>query len=180
MREKNRTAVDETKLFINSFAKATKPGDDDFEYDVERKAKKPKRDANPNQGMTSVQLNRNQDETCAQCLSRVQRHLVLSSGEYVYLFVAKTQPLVDGHCFIGSVGHCDKTMVTADEECLAEINLIKAGLVKLFAEKKKRVVFFESFRKKTSTHRNHLIVECVPIDEELIDETRMYFKVSDK
>jgi hypothetical protein len=78
--------------------------------------------------------------------------------------------------FITSINHSFKSVVSADEDCLEEINLMKSSLSEYFKDANKSMVFFESYRKKTSSNRNHLKIECFPIDSELLGETKMYFK----
>lgn len=175
LREKNMSAADETKMYLSAAGRSINPKNMDDEYEVERKAKKVKTDRQGDQFYAKSE--RKVAEECNDCMSKTSRHLILAFGKQVYLSFGRTVPLVEGSAFITSIGHSFKSVVGADEDCVAEISSIKSALCQYFKDKHKSVIFMESFRKRSSSNRNHLKIECFPIDSELLGETKMYFKV---
>ena len=116
-----------------------------------------------------------QMENCKFCLDsqELAKHLIIAIGLKVYLTLPINQSLTDGHCLLVPImHHTAGTMV--DEDIWSEIQIFKKGLTKMFEEKGKDVVFMEMHR--NLHRRNHMTIECVPVEREIGDVAPIYFK----
>ncbi|XP_074661931.1 CWF19-like protein 1 [Tubulanus polymorphus] len=95
---------------------------------------------------------------CWFCLGspQVEKHLVVSVGENVYLALAKGG-LVPDHVLILPIGHYQST-VSAPDDVVNEINSYKKALRKMFKQEKKEIVSFER-----NYRTQHLQIQVVPI-----------------
>ncbi|KAJ8984559.1 hypothetical protein NQ317_006846 [Molorchus minor] len=114
-------------------------------------------------------------DKCNKCIQSelMQKHLMVSMGETIYLAVPHFEPLTDGHCFIIPVRHvpCSTQL---DENEWSELLNIRRSLVRLFNSKGQDVIFFEI---SMSFHRfPHMIIECVPLPKEEGEMAPIYFK----
>ena len=103
---------------------------------------------------------------CWFCLSspKVEKHLVVSIGDFAYLAAAKGG-LTDEHMLIIPIEHKRSTLECHDD-LLKEINRFKSALTKyFFKEESKLPIFFErNFRS------DHLQIQCVPVSAGLAGE----------
>lgn len=110
---------------------------------------------------------------CWFCLAspEVEKHLVISVGDEVYLALAKGG-LVDEHLLILPVEH-HQSLLNLPESVLNEITRFKQALVKYYNESDKVPVFFER-NFKTS----HLQIQVVPVPRQAMKELADIFKVT--
>lgn len=107
-----------------------------------------------------------QNNPCWFCLAspNVEKHLVLSVGEYCYLTLAKGG-LSDDHLLLIPIEHFQAVNDEENgEDLLEELERFKSSLIKFFKKQSKGVVFFErNFRSV------HWQLQVVPISLERID-----------
>lgn len=173
-KEKTISALKDSIMFVSSSLKTMdkREFNPDDEYDVDVKEKKQKSD------VCFSAEREDSDDQCAECLPKHPRELVFSIGKKVFLTLGRSEPLLDGHCFIRSISHCDTSVVTADEDTISEINGLKSQLVSMHQGIGNSVVFSEIVKPKCKKYDKHLVIECFPIREVLISETKMFFRVS--
>uniref|UniRef100_A0A1I7TL15 CwfJ_C_1 domain-containing protein n=2 Tax=Caenorhabditis tropicalis TaxID=1561998 RepID=A0A1I7TL15_9PELO len=99
----------------------------------------------------------------------------LKLGLQTYLAVVEWDGLDDEHLIIVPTQHCSST-IQLDENVWDEMRLWRKGLVALWKQQNRDCVFFEMSRHVDSNP--HVIVECVPLDQEIGDMTPIYFKMS--
>ncbi|XP_066256578.1 CWF19-like protein 2 homolog [Euwallacea similis] len=114
-------------------------------------------------------------DNCSRCIQfgGMQKHLIVSLGEYVYLSIPSHEPLLTGHCLIVPIRHV--TSVTQlDENEWNEILNFRKALVKLFEAKGQQPIFFEI---AVGFHRYpHMVLECVPMNKGDAALAPMFFK----
>ncbi|ODN06030.1 CWF19-like protein 1 [Orchesella cincta] len=95
---------------------------------------------------------------CWFCLAspEVEKHLIISIGESVYLTIAKGG-LTPDHLLIVPIGHFQST-IECPPEVAEEVNKFKTQLIKYFETQGKAVIFFERNFKSP-----HLQIQVVPI-----------------
>ncbi|XP_069960745.1 CWF19-like protein 1 isoform X2 [Cherax quadricarinatus] len=95
---------------------------------------------------------------CWFCLAspEVEKHLVVSVGDHVYLALAKGG-LVSHHLLILPITHFQST-ADLDDDSTQEIEKFKKALRKMFRKNGQDVVFFER-----NYHSQHLQVQVVPV-----------------
>jgi len=110
---------------------------------------------------------RNRDERgfgadCWFCLKspKVEKHLVVSIGEEVYVTLAKGE-LVPEHMLLIPVEHV-ASVTNAHESVRNELEKYKDSLKKYFKSKGKTIILFERFMNKS----HHCHIQVVPISEE--------------
>ena len=173
-KEKTISALKDSIMFVSSSVKAMdkRNFNPDDEYDIEVKEKRHKSEV-----MISAERE-DTEEQCDHCLPKQPREQVLAIGHKVFLALGRSEPLLDGHCFIRSISHCDTSVVSADEDTLSEINHLKKKLVEMHRQNGKSVVFSEIMKHKCKKYDKHLVIECFPIRESLLSDAKMFFKVS--
>lgn len=62
-----------------------------------------------------------------------------------------------------------------DDNTWTEIRNFQKCLIRMFMEVGKEVLFLETAT-SISTHRNHAVMECIPVDQETFSKAPMYFK----
>lgn len=106
-------------------------------------------------------VNLTEENPCWFCLSssKVEKHLIVAIGEYLYLSLAKGG-LVDEHFLIIPIEHIDSQASDKNSDGLnAELEQFKQSLKLYFRESSKGVIFFErNFRSV------HWQLQAVPID----------------
>lgn len=109
---------------------------------------------------------------CWFCLAspQVEKHLVISVGDYSYLALAKGG-VVDDHLLILPIEHFQSTL-TLPDNALEEIGKFKEALMKYFKDNDKVPIFFER-NFKTS----HCQINVVPIPTAATREILDIFKV---
>ncbi|XP_069681635.1 CWF19-like protein 1 [Periplaneta americana] len=112
-------------------------------------------------------------ESCWFCLSSaaVEKHLIISIGNEVYLALAKGG-LVSDHVLISPVGH-HQSLSDLPEAVEEEIEKFKSALKKFYKKQHKVPVFFER-NFKTS----HLQIQAVPVPRELSPRLKDVFQES--
>lgn len=140
-----------------------------YNINVEDEGKRRNDDRHPNRKRQKVEFDQNK---CWFCLSspEVEKHLVISVGDSVYLALAKGG-LVDEHLLIIPTEHHQCTL-SLPGNVTGEINKFKSALVKYFKEEDKVPIFFER-NFKTS----HCQINVIPIPEKATREIVEIFKV---
>ena len=114
-------------------------------------------------------------ENCWFCFDnpKIDKSLIVSLGNSVYLALPKRGRLADGHCLIIPMSHTTAINMT-EEDVWEEVQLFRKCLLKMFASKNKDVVFFEvamEFNKQ-----RHTFIECIPVPKKVGQEAPLYFK----
>ncbi|KAK4323675.1 hypothetical protein Pmani_005646 [Petrolisthes manimaculis] len=141
----------------------TDRGSVQFFYDMNTKSgdKQGKRRKEGDDGGERKRLPPKPTSPCWFCLSsaEVEKHLVVSVGEHVYLALAKGG-LVPFHLLILPITHLQSTS-DLDSEAQEEVERYKAALNEMFREREQRVVFFER-----NYRTQHLQVQVVPVPDQ--------------
>ena len=104
---------------------------------------------------------------------QMDKSLVISLGNSVYLALPKRGRLTTGHCLIIPMQHQIASNLV-DEDVWEEIQSFRKCLVKMFQAQKKDVIFFEIAMQ--FNRQIHTFIECVPIPRKQAMEAPMYFK----
>lgn len=144
--EKYTSASDQDSTFMKIASKLRKNDDlDDLFADSARRQKSDSKIAEETRSKT---INEHKKvsaslENCSRCIqSSMQKHLIVSMGEYVYLSLPAHEPLLPGHCLIVPIRHCC-SITQLDENEWDEINNFRKALIRLFQSKEQEPVFFE-------------------------------------
>lgn len=105
---------------------------------------------------------------------KLDKHLIISLGNFTYLALPKRGSLTPGHCFLVPMQHSIASNVL-DEEIWEELQSFKKCLVKMFGSKNQDVLFMETVQ--DLKRQRHTYIECIPIGYELGEKATMYFKV---
>ncbi|KIK80993.1 hypothetical protein PAXRUDRAFT_15491 [Paxillus rubicundulus Ve08.2h10] len=100
---------------------------------------------------------------------------VIAMGTRAYLSCTLTEQLLDGHCLIIPIQHY-LTMLEADDDVWDEVRNFMKGLMKMFAEEDKGVVFYETVI--SLKWQKHTCIEAVPLPWVQYDDIPQYFKES--
>ncbi|KAA1473876.1 hypothetical protein DENSPDRAFT_931257 [Dentipellis sp. KUC8613] len=100
---------------------------------------------------------------------------IVALGTRVYLACTLYEELLPGHCLIVPIQH-HLTMLECDDDVWDEVRNFMKGLMKMFAEQEKGVVFYETVL--TLKWQKHSVIECVPVPWEQFDLLPGYFKES--
>ena len=169
-KEKRSTIDDEAKLFVASCSKVSNV-DDEYE---DRKKKKRKHEEKEKLEYVSPDSS---DMQCKECITNVSKHLILFKKQCIFVSFPAHEPITYGHCFIRSLSHNNFCTVSADQDCLHEMNQAKKDLSRVFGEKGFAVVFIETYFKRKGKSK-HLSIECFTLKKKYESDIRMYFKVS--
>lgn len=155
--------------------------DDEYDFDDGPRRKRNKRSGGPEQvrDKSSCSIGKQvltQQERCQYCFENPNRpkHLVVSIGNFTYLMLPPSQPLVQGHCCILTLQHESATR-NVDDNVWGEIRNFKKCLILMFAKQQKDVVFLETVI-GLSQQRRHCLVECIPLPRDLAGDAQLYFK----
>lgn len=145
--EKFSSANDQDSEFmkIASNIKKNDDLDDLFADDVRRKKSDSKlADAKRSQAISEHKKVFNSLDNCLRCIqsTAMQKHLIVSMGEYVYLTLPAHEPLVEGHCLIAPVRHV-ASVTQLDENEWNEMNDFRKALSQMYAAKQQKLMFFE-------------------------------------
>ncbi|XP_054168941.1 CWF19-like protein 2 [Oppia nitens] len=179
LKAKSLSTSDESRVFIATTSRLKhRTADDEYEDDVQRKQhKKHRSSGQPNDQQLSY-IKHQDDSKCRQCVHNIDRQLIVHNGEHTLLMVTPYEPFVSGYCHILSKGHTNVSFVSADEECIVEINERKRQLCDYFVEqhKKKSVIFVETYLRRQHQRHYHLLIECIAIKQKYESEARIFFK----
>lgn len=114
-------------------------------------------------------------DSCLFCGDHGPRVPVVALGTRAYLACTPNEPLVDGHCIIAPIEHRLSTLEMDDDDWEEVKNFMKC-LMRMHAEKGKRVVFFETVL--SLRQQRHSYVECVPVPAADFDELPGFFRSS--
>jgi len=180
-RERMDTAEDQLGMLSRLAGKAEKTNDD-FDVDdmmISKAAGKQSEELEDikrkNKAVSNQMALEKTLSDCKFCIGskRSQKHLMVSMGKSVYLALPGTTSLVQGHCLIIPMGHC-QAGTGLDEDVWREVQQFRASLVKMFQEQGEDCVFFETalgFKRHP-----HMVIECVPVPEDLGSMLPMYFQ----
>jgi len=147
---------------LNQIEKTDSSNSQQYFYDMSAPSQRNegrKRPHNDSRSQRSAPKQMSQDK-CWFCLASpdVEKHLVVSIGDGVYVTIAKGF-IVPDHVLILPIGHF-QSVLTLSKETLEELEKYKSALVKYFKSKGKVVVFFERNYKS-----QHLQIQVVPLPE---------------
>nr|CAH7755342.1 unnamed protein product [Callosobruchus chinensis] len=164
-REKYSTAESQDRDFVRMAGKISKNDDldDMFSDNIRKEESSSKADSrNRDRAIREHQTVTKHLENCSKCIQsdKMQKHLMVSMGETVYLALPAYEPLTPDHCLIIPIRHvpCSTQL---DENEWAEIRDIQKSLIKIFRLQKKEVVYFESA--KQINRFPHMCIQCVPL-----------------
>ena len=114
-------------------------------------------------------------ENCSFCFGSKQfkKHLVISVGQYIYLSMPSQQSLTNNHCLLSPLEHLSSS-VSLDENIWEELRNFQKAIARMFAAHGLDVVFIESHTHHSQ--RNHMCIDCIPLEVELGQMAPMYFK----
>ncbi|XP_017480826.1 PREDICTED: CWF19-like protein 2 homolog [Rhagoletis zephyria] len=177
--EKYTSATDANLEFAKIAGKHKNPNDDlddifadEVRKDVSRSStdrKEMQRAINEHQRL-SAQL-----DNCRFCFdsAKMDKSLLVSMGEQVYLALPWHIGLQPGHCIISTTQHVS-CCTQLDENTWSEVNDFLKALTRMFAAQKKDIVFFEIA--SHLSRRPHLNIHCVPIPDKQAEMAPFYFK----
>jgi len=170
LRAKQSTTDDETKRYVASTSRVSRYPEEEYE-DMRTKNKRRKHESMPYMRHESEGK-----DNCRQCVHNIERQLIVVNGEKTLICLTPFEPFVSGFCHILSKSHSNMSTISADEECLLEMNERKHEICKYFDKRhNKSVVFMETYLKRSHTNR-HLTVECIPIKSKYESEAKIFFK----
>ena len=106
------------------------------------------------------------------------RNMQIAHGYHTFLMLPPVGRLVPGHCVIVPKAHARSTR-QVDEDVWEEIRNFRKCLVKMFVAQGKECCFIETAMHLNSpSNRFHAVVECIPLQSNLMAKARMYFKKS--
>ncbi|XP_066148124.1 CWF19-like protein 2 homolog [Euwallacea fornicatus] len=176
--EKFSSGNQQDESFMKIASKLRKNDDlDDFFADSARRTKSDSKIAEETRNKTINEYKKVSTslDNCSRCIQSggMQKHLIVSLGEYVYLSVPSHEPLLTGHCLIVPVRHV-ASVTQLDENEWTEILDFRKALVKLFEAKEQQPIFFEI---AVGFHRYpHMVLECVPMNKGDAALAPMFFK----
>lgn len=99
-------------------------------------------------------------DDCDKCFDSVkmEKQLMVSMGNTVYLSLPWHEGLQLGHCLIIPIQHVSCS-TQLDENTWEEINDYRKSLTRMFAAKKKDIIFFETAR--YLHRRQHMTIHCI-------------------
>ncbi|CAH1957133.1 unnamed protein product [Acanthoscelides obtectus] len=175
-REKYSTAESQDRDFVKMAGKISKKDDldDIFSDNIRKEESSLKIESRNRDKAIREQQNISKNlENCPRCIQsdKMQKHLMVSMGETVYLAVPAHEPLTPEHCLIIPIRHvpCSTQL---DENEWSEIRDIQKSLIKVFRLQNKEVVLFESA--KYLNRFPHMCIQCVPLPNG--EMTPIYFK----
>lgn len=100
-------------------------------------------------------------DSCEHCLDsrKLNKQLIVSTGTSAYLSLPWHGGLQTGQCIIAPLAHVG-SVTQLDEDVWSEIRQFMKAIVRMFADRKMDVIFFES---AIRLHKGpHLQIHCVP------------------
>ncbi|KAI9589006.1 CWF19-like protein 2 homolog [Glossina fuscipes] len=114
-------------------------------------------------------------DNCDKCFdsTRMQKELLVTVGEKVYLALPWHVGLQTGHCVIASNQHV-ACATQLDEDAWSEVQEFRKALTRMFERQHKDVVFYEIANR---LHRKpHMTIHCVPVHQKEGEMAPFYFK----
>ncbi|WIA29191.1 hypothetical protein OEZ86_011702 [Tetradesmus obliquus] len=125
-----------------------------------------------------AQFNKQQrlEDSCAYCFSSPSRpkKLAIAVGQSTYLSLVQRGRLVEGHCVIAPAEHV-ASIRQVDEATWTEVRNFQKCLIRMFMEQGKEVLFLETAT-GLGSHRNHALLEAIPMPPDAFSKAPMYFK----
>lgn len=145
--EKFNTGNDQDSEFMKIASNIRKNDDLDdlFADNVRRKKSDSKiEEASRSKAISQHQKMSDSLDNCPRCIqsSAMQKHLIVSMGEYVYLSMPSYEPLMEGHCLIVPIRHVS-SVTQLDENEWEEMRDFRKALVRMFGLKKQEPIFYE-------------------------------------
>nr|XP_014092631.2 CWF19-like protein 2 homolog [Bactrocera oleae] len=178
-REKYTSASDANLEFAKIAGKHKNPNDDlddIFADEVRKDVSQSSTDRRETQrAITEHERLSAQLDNCRYCFDspKMDKSLMVSMGEQVYLALPWHIGMQSGHCIISTTQHIS-CCTQLDEDTWSEMNDFRKALTRMFAAQKKDVVFFEIATRLS--RRPHLSIHCVPIPDEQAEMAPFYFK----
>lgn len=178
-REKYTSASDANLEFAKIAGKHKNPNDDlddIFADEVRKDVSQSSTDRREMQrAITEHERLSAQLDNCRYCFDspKMDKSLMVSMGEQVYLALPWHIGMQSGHCTISTTQHVS-CCTQLDEDTWSEVNDFRKALTRMFAAQKKDVVFFEMATRLS--RRPHLSIHCVPIPDEQAEMAPFYFK----
>lgn len=182
--EKTTTAADQITMFSRSIkSKGKFRTDEDCVIDDNLIEHKKKRRHIERDAKAEIQRNIKDHkklektlENCKRCIDSkyFNKQCIVAIGIKTYLSVVPFEGLNQDHCFISTSQHYTNT-VTLDEDVYEEMRLWRKGLVAMWKEKGMDCVFIETFKKSNNKY-NHIMIEGIPLPEDIGSLVPIYFK----
>lgn len=185
MVERERLGLDDdpNQVFMKHSSKfMAKTDDDDYTMDdmfVDRIGKKQAKGKQENRDRDRAVAGhvrmQKQLDGCRFCFENVtvDKHLIISIGEKVYMSLPAKGSLADGHVRLLPVRHvCACTEM--DEDVWEEIQVFQENLVKMWAAQGKDAVFMETVY--SVKKQQHTMIDCIPLEQSDGELAPMFFK----
>lgn len=185
MIEREKSGLDDNPdMIYNKFSSnfMDKTNDDDYTLDdmfVDRIAKKQSKGKHESRERDAAVHNHQQMakalDHCKKCFENrtMDKHLIVSLGEKVYMAIPERGSLAPGHCVLLPVRH-SIACTSLDEDVFEEMKVFKENLVKMWKAEEKDVIFFESVLNLRKQY--HTVVHCVPLTRDEGEFAPMIFK----
>lgn len=166
MSEKKAGNDSEDARFVNASSRV-RSVDDEYEDTAKRRKK----------NVDGYQIRREEeeeDEKCDLCLERVKERLLIDYNEKAYMVIAEKEPMIANQLIIRSTEHCP-SLVCAGEDVVEAVNQYKQKLCAVFGSIDKKLIFIEYHLKHLSKWNKHFELACYPIDENCLENSKMFF-----
>lgn len=164
-KEKFATGREQDEQFVNIAGQHKNPNDDLDDIFAE-KVRQNITDGQQDERNRSRAIREHQDmqrtlDTCDKCFDseRMERQLIVSMGNRVYLSLPWHEPLQPGHCLIVPQQHVS-CATNLDEDVWQEVVDYQKALCRMFRSRQQEVIFFETARYLHK--RPHMVIHCVP------------------
>lgn len=163
--EKFTTSADQDEQFANIAGKSKNPNDDleDIFADRVRKdlSQSEVDDRDKAKAIRRHEELRRTLDSCDKCFEspKMEKQLIVSMGDQVYLSLPWHEGLQVGHCMIVPMQHvaCSTHL---DEDVWNEVQDYRKAITQMFQSRKQDVIFFETVR---YLHKHpHMVIHCVP------------------
>lgn len=177
-REKYTTASESNLQFADIAGKHKNPNDDLEDIFAEKVCQDDSARSNRKNHDRAINEHQKMEaalDNCEKCFDskKMQKELLVSVGENVYLSLPWYQGLQPGHCMIIPSQH-STCCTQLDEDTWEEVNDFRKALTRMFAAQRKDVIFFEIANRLYK--RPHLVIHCIPIKESEGEMAPFYFK----
>ncbi|XP_018321605.1 CWF19-like protein 2 homolog [Agrilus planipennis] len=176
--EKFNSVEDEARDFVRLTGQVGKNDDlDDLFTDNIRRKKSDERidKRNRDKAIREHEQTIQTIENCTKCIqsANMQKHLMVSLGETIYLCLPHHEPLTDGHCMIIPTRHVS-CCTNLEENEWSELLNYRRALVQMFANRNEDVIFIETAM--FLSRHPHMSIQCVPLPKEQGDLAPIYFR----